>query len=427
MGFNSYKYGIVFCGGGAKGAYQIGVWKRLKELGLDKEIIGVSGASIGAMNSMLFAQGDYTSAEEAWSQVRNEDMKALNLPLIKAALKSLLPYAAASGVIAPALTALLWNPMSYVSLAAVTPIVAPVVAVGAATSVGLGIKEIIPQLGLFTKEGLNAIIQSTVDPLGIATTDKQVYTALTALTGARLPDKAIHDTDAAFPILKPFGQIEYRSWENLSYDEIVETVLASAAMPGAYPASAHKGKIYLDGGVLDNTPVKPLIEAGFSYIIVVHLEYLETKKQRKKEQQISSQANGQVKFFHVWPSNKSIGDTLQISPYWTKMRINLGYIDAQSQLIPQLEKIKNTEQAQLAESLKRTKKLDAEKHYDLANEIYKQFIRNAVQHKDIEKVRAFLQTEKGRAMLSNYEYAAETGHESAKQMTDQLHRLLERD
>ena len=58
MGSDEFKYGIVFCGGGAKGAYQIGAWKRLRELGMDKEIIGVSGASIGAMNSMLFAQGD---------------------------------------------------------------------------------------------------------------------------------------------------------------------------------------------------------------------------------------------------------------------------------------------------------------------------------------------------------------------------------
>lgn len=78
MDSSKSKYGIVFCGGGAKGAYQIGVWKRLRELGLDKEIIGVSGASVGAMNSMLFAQEDYDRAKETWMQIRYNDLQALN-------------------------------------------------------------------------------------------------------------------------------------------------------------------------------------------------------------------------------------------------------------------------------------------------------------------------------------------------------------
>ena len=45
----SKEYGIVLEGGGARGAYQIGAWKALKEAGI--RIKGISGASVGALNS----------------------------------------------------------------------------------------------------------------------------------------------------------------------------------------------------------------------------------------------------------------------------------------------------------------------------------------------------------------------------------------
>ena len=51
------KIGLVLAGGGARGAYQIGVWKALIELGIDKYIKVVSGTSIGAVNAMLFNKG----------------------------------------------------------------------------------------------------------------------------------------------------------------------------------------------------------------------------------------------------------------------------------------------------------------------------------------------------------------------------------
>lgn len=63
------SWGLVLSGGGAKGAYQIGVWKAMKELNMEPWVEGISGASIGAINSALFACGDYEKAKEAWSQI----------------------------------------------------------------------------------------------------------------------------------------------------------------------------------------------------------------------------------------------------------------------------------------------------------------------------------------------------------------------
>jgi NTE family protein len=41
------KLGLVLAGGGGKGGYEIGVWKYLKEIGLDKKIAVISGTSVG--------------------------------------------------------------------------------------------------------------------------------------------------------------------------------------------------------------------------------------------------------------------------------------------------------------------------------------------------------------------------------------------
>ncbi len=61
------RIGLVFGGGGGKGAYQIGVWKYLHQIGLDKDIQVVSGTSVGALNAVLFALGDYDIAEKIWT------------------------------------------------------------------------------------------------------------------------------------------------------------------------------------------------------------------------------------------------------------------------------------------------------------------------------------------------------------------------
>ncbi|RKX97983.1 MAG: hypothetical protein DRZ90_04450, partial [Spirochaetes bacterium] len=48
-------YCLVLSGGGAKGVYHIGVWKALKELGI--QVDAFIGNSIGAVISAFLAQG----------------------------------------------------------------------------------------------------------------------------------------------------------------------------------------------------------------------------------------------------------------------------------------------------------------------------------------------------------------------------------
>ena len=61
-------YGLVFAGGGGKGAYEIGVWKALKEC-REISVGAVSGTSVGALNGALFACQEYDMAEKIWMNI----------------------------------------------------------------------------------------------------------------------------------------------------------------------------------------------------------------------------------------------------------------------------------------------------------------------------------------------------------------------
>lgn len=63
----SKEYGIVLEGGGAKGAYQVGAWRALKEAGV--KICAVAGTSVGALNAAMICMEDLKKAEELWENI----------------------------------------------------------------------------------------------------------------------------------------------------------------------------------------------------------------------------------------------------------------------------------------------------------------------------------------------------------------------
>ena len=60
-------YGLVLAGGGAKGAYQIGAWKAMREMGVTFN--AVAGVSIGSINGALIVADEYEKALELWQTV----------------------------------------------------------------------------------------------------------------------------------------------------------------------------------------------------------------------------------------------------------------------------------------------------------------------------------------------------------------------
>lgn len=69
------KYGLVLAGGGTKGAYQLGALKALKELGIKTQAI--SGASIGALNAVMYIQNDLNKLEEMYKTAKATDFLKL--------------------------------------------------------------------------------------------------------------------------------------------------------------------------------------------------------------------------------------------------------------------------------------------------------------------------------------------------------------
>ena len=64
--------GLALEGGGAKGAYEIGAYRALTEMGYRFDVI--CGVSIGAINAALLAQGDCEKAAEFWETTSNDDL-----------------------------------------------------------------------------------------------------------------------------------------------------------------------------------------------------------------------------------------------------------------------------------------------------------------------------------------------------------------
>ena len=61
------EYSLVLAGGGARGAYQVGAWKALKEAGV--KINAVAGTSVGALNGALICMEDIERAERIWHEM----------------------------------------------------------------------------------------------------------------------------------------------------------------------------------------------------------------------------------------------------------------------------------------------------------------------------------------------------------------------
>lgn len=66
------KRAIVLSGGGTKGAYELGVWKALREK--ETEIHIVTGTSIGAINGAMICTGDYEKCCHMWETMVMEDL-----------------------------------------------------------------------------------------------------------------------------------------------------------------------------------------------------------------------------------------------------------------------------------------------------------------------------------------------------------------
>ena len=92
--------GLVLCGGGAKGAYQVGVFKVLEELEIANEIKMISGSSIGALNGALYLMYSADEIDQIWQQcnwtaifgVSKENIKKVNQIVHRVNTRQMSPF-----------------------------------------------------------------------------------------------------------------------------------------------------------------------------------------------------------------------------------------------------------------------------------------------------------------------------------------------
>jgi len=277
------EFGLVLAGGGGKGAYQIGVWKCLREYGMDKYIRAVSGTSVGALNAALVVQRNYKKAERLWLELNADEILAaktveerLNSDTIKAAGKALL-----AGLMdtpetpAPTLSAALDTVKSMVG----------------------------GSRGIFSRSGLLSLMKDGIDFGKVASSPMPCFV-----------------TCLSFPALK----VERFDLRDHPAEEGKSLLLASSAIPLVFNAERFRDKYYYDGGVPgvgDNVPVAPVYEMGVKNILVIHLD---------QAQRVDRDAFPGAHIFEVIPSvdlGNFFTGALNFSAETARLHMDQGYRD----------------------------------------------------------------------------------------------------
>ncbi len=285
------EYGLVLSGGGAKGAFEIGVWRWLARTGLIHRITGISGTSVGALNSVLFSCTTLWEAEDIWMSITQDDLTPVNWETLRKGAESLMQIMAGAAV-------------RYAN--------APMIARELTTMSGGAV---------FNQKKLSEIVRRVLERKIPA--QRIVFSCLA---------RQSLQTQTEPPAELVIGQFHNADYYCLNYRnswDVERIVMASAALPLVYdPISIHHF-LYRDGGCRDNTPYMPLVKSGFKKLIVVHLT-------ERAENQAAIETVENTILYHVYPTlhARQVIDTIRISKDMTDDWINNGEQAATAQLGP---------------------------------------------------------------------------------------------
>ncbi|MEQ9831384.1 patatin-like phospholipase family protein [Pectobacterium versatile] len=249
------KVGLALSGGGAIGAYEVGVVKALAESGADIHM--VSGASIGALNGAILAAspGLAEAAErmaEVWTHLGKDNVLSVN----KSVYFSLLTQFGLAMGLSPVLGktgSLLGMVLNRV-----------------ATTHGF---ESLQNEPLFSDQPLIELMDRYLDVDALAN-GLPLYVSLYPTEGGM--QDIINCLCAEFGIGITRDSV-FHLVQRLPQQQQKEALLASAALPLLFKPREIQGVRYSDGGMggwrnmQGNTPVTPLVEAGCNLVIVTHL------------------------------------------------------------------------------------------------------------------------------------------------------------
>lgn len=217
----SKSYGLVLEGGGAKGAYQIGAWRALKEAGI--HIQGVAGTSVGALNGAMICMNDLEKAQYLWENINYSKVMDVDDDIMDKLRKG-----------------------DFKSL---------------------HVKRILNEGFKFLREGgidvapLRKLIDATVDEEKIRKSPCELYVVTYSLT----------DHKKLYVNVKEAGS------------GMMKDMLLASAYFLAFKNETLHGKKYTDGGGFNNVPLDILVEKGYENIIVIRIYGLGRDKERDVE------------------------------------------------------------------------------------------------------------------------------------------------
>ncbi len=211
------KIGLVLSGGGAKGAYQVGVIRVLEEFGLIDDIQWVTGSSIGGINGALFLQYTPDEIETFWLScpwssvfsVSKENMKRMNQIIDSVNSRRLSPF------------------FGMMNLA------------GVANNVGLPLK----------RKGFEKAFHYYLNPTLIQNSEVDLYVSC-GISNTR--------------------ERRYFHVNHLSEKEMKKALLATTAVPMLYQPVEINGIYYVDPMKYERVPLRPLLETDCETIIIVY-------------------------------------------------------------------------------------------------------------------------------------------------------------
>lgn len=262
------KLGLALAGGGARGAYQIGAWKALVEHELFDKIDAFSGASVGSLNAVMFAMGDYDLAYETWMLLDKDSLFNLEKHILKRVFKEKLNFL---------------------------------------------------NRGVYSTRRLEKLLDETVNFDKIR--DKEVYIATTHLGNKKSTFFDILNMNYKH-FFKEDHQIRYIDLNTVDDEDKRRVLMASCAIPVAFKPVEIGTETYYDGGLLDNTPYQPLIDAGCDTIIVIDLFTFSPMRVKKITD---------ARVFTVYP-RKSLRGILDFNKKHVQRRFDLGYKDTMKEL-----------------------------------------------------------------------------------------------
>ncbi|NET41001.1 patatin-like phospholipase family protein [Okeania sp. SIO2B3] len=237
---SEHKIGLVLAGGGAKGAYEAGALSYLAEINFAPHMI--AGTSIGALNGAVIASyPDFSVAVEQlnilWDKLGSEKVLHLNPEGIKK-----VAYNAAKTFV-PAFQSWFFDLISEIAIDG-------------------------DKVSLFNPDTVEKLLKEAVKPSAIRS-GKELWVAV--FPALKIPGI---DYDHLLGMLQ-FLAGSSAKWlrvQDCKDDELLyNLLLASAAIPFAFPPREIKGKYFVDGALGDNVPLGALSKEGCTHAIVIHL------------------------------------------------------------------------------------------------------------------------------------------------------------